>query len=169
MKKSLIGAGLAVAMTAAVAMPASAEVRIAVVDMAKVFQSMPQRADLEKNMKAQFSDRIEAVRKIEKKMQDLQDKARRNASIMTDDQKTDLGRQMEQLRAEYQLKRKALDEDVGSARQKERDQLLNMIDKAVNTVSKGKYDIVLQRGAVVYTSSNVDISDKVIAQVSKEK
>nr|WP_192954876.1 OmpH family outer membrane protein [Gallaecimonas mangrovi] len=151
------------------AAPASAETRIAVIDMGKIFQSLPQRQQVEEKLKKEFSDRIEDVRKLEKQMQDIQEKARRDSSIMTDTQKTDMSRKMEQLQADYKLKRKALDEDMRSAQEDERNKLLATIQDAVNKVAKGKYDVVLQSGAVAYTSSNVDISDKVIAQVSKGK
>ncbi|WP_115717962.1 OmpH family outer membrane protein [Gallaecimonas mangrovi] len=169
MKKSLIGAVLALGLTAGMAAPASAETRIAVIDMGKIFQSLPQRQQVEEKLKKEFSDRIEDVRKLEKQMQDIQEKARRDSSIMTDTQKTDMSRKMEQLQADYKLKRKALDEDMRSAQEDERNKLLATIQDAVNKVAKGKYDVVLQSGAVAYTSSNVDISDKVIAQVSKGK
>ncbi|WKE64518.1 OmpH family outer membrane protein [Gallaecimonas kandeliae] len=169
MKKSLIGAGLALALSAGVALPAAAEARIAVVDMAKVFQSLPQREEVGKKLEKEFADRIEAVRKLEDQMKDIQDKAHRDASIMTDSQKTDLSRKMEQLQADYQLKRKALDEDMRNRQGEERNKLLDTIQKAVDAVAKGKYDVVLQRAAVAYISNDVDISDKVIAQVSKGK
>ncbi|ROQ28467.1 OmpH family outer membrane protein [Gallaecimonas pentaromativorans] len=169
MKKSLIGAVLAMGLTAAVAAPASAETRIAVIDMAKIFQSLPQRQQVEDKLKKEFSDRIEEVRKLETQMQSIQEQARRDASIMTDTQKTDLSRKMEQLDADYKLKRKALDEDMRARQGEERNKLLASIEDAVTKVAKGKYDVVLQSGAVAYISNDVDISDKVIAQVSKGK
>ncbi|WP_157052859.1 OmpH family outer membrane protein [Gallaecimonas pentaromativorans] len=169
MKKSLIGAVLAMGLTAAVAAPASAETRIAVIDMAKIFQSLPQRQQVEDKLKKEFSDRIEEVRKLETQMQSIQEQARRDASIMTDTQKTDLSRKMEQLDADYKLKRKALDEDMRARQGEERNKLLAAIEDAVTKVAKGKYDVVLQSGAVAYISNDVDISDKVIAQVSKGK
>nr|WP_170164062.1 OmpH family outer membrane protein [Gallaecimonas pentaromativorans] len=156
-------------LTAAVAAPASAETRIAVIDMAKIFQSLPQRQQVEDKLKKEFSDRIEEVRKLETQMQSIQEQARRDASIMTDTQKTDLSRKMEQLDADYKLKRKALDEDMRARQGEERNKLLASIEDAVTKVAKGKYDVVLQSGAVAYISNDVDISDKVIAQVSKGK
>ncbi|MED5524456.1 MAG: OmpH family outer membrane protein [Pseudomonadota bacterium] len=156
-------------LTAAVAAPASAETRIAVIDMAKIFQSLPQRQQVEDKLKKEFSDRIEEVRKLETQMQSIQEQARRDASIMTDTQKTDLSRKMEQLDADYKLKRKALDEDMRARQGEERNKLLAAIEDAVTKVAKGKYDVVLQSGAVAYISNDVDISDKVIAQVSKGK
>nr|WP_035482460.1 OmpH family outer membrane protein [Gallaecimonas xiamenensis] len=151
------------------ALPAAADARIAVVDMAKIFQNLPQREQVAQKLEKEFADRIEAVRKLEEQMQGIQDQARRDASIMTDSQKTDLSRKMESLQADYQLKRKALDEDMRGRQAEERNKLLTTIQNAVDSVAKGKYDVVLQRAAVAYISNDVDISDKVIAQVSKGK
>ncbi|WP_341503497.1 OmpH family outer membrane protein [Gallaecimonas sp. GXIMD4217] len=169
MKKLINAAGLGLALSAAtLAMPAAAEGKIAVVDMGRIFQALPQREMVESKLKAEFADRIEAVRKLEEEMQGLAEKARRDGAIMTDDQKKELSRKMESLQADYQLKRKAMDEDMRKRQGDERNMLLEKIQTAINEVAaSGNYDVVLQRNAVAYIKSDVDISAKVIDKVSK--
>ena len=44
------------------------------------------------------------------------------------------------------------------------------MQKAINTIAeKDQYDLVLQRGAVIYVKPNADISGKVVEALSKGK
>lgn len=77
---------------------------------------------------------------------------------------------MEALKSEYQLKGKALDEDLRRRQGEEQNKLLVKVQKAINTIAeKEKYDLVLQRGAVIYVKPNADISGKVVEALSKGK
>jgi outer membrane protein len=77
---------------------------------------------------------------------------------------------MESLKSEYQLKGKALDEDLRRRQGEEQNKLLVKVQKAINTIAeKDQYDLVLQRGAVIYVKPNADISGKVVEALSKGK
>ena len=53
---------------------------------------------------------------------------------------------MESLKSEYQLKGKALDEDLRRRQGEEQNKLLVKVQKAINTIAeKDQYDLVLQR------------------------
>jgi outer membrane protein len=144
--------------------------KLAVVDMGEVFEQLPQREQISKSLKAEFGDRVAEVQKMQEEMRSLVEKQQRDGALMSDSQKTELVRKMESLKSEFQLKGKALDEDMRRRQGEEQNKLLVQVQKAINTIAgKEKYDMVLQRGAVIFVKPEADISNKVVEALSKGK
>ncbi|WP_412495153.1 OmpH family outer membrane protein [Shewanella algae] len=144
--------------------------KLAVVDMGAVFEQLPQREQISNALKTEFGDRMAEVQKLQEDLRGLLEKQQRDAALMSEAQKTELVRKMESLKADYQLKGKALDEDLRRRQGEEQNKLLVKVQKAINTIAeKEKYDMVLQRGAVVYVKPTADISSKVVEALSKGK
>jgi len=103
-------------------------------------------------------------------MRSMVEKQQRDGALMSDTQKTELVRKMESLKSEFQLKGKALDEDMRRRQGEEQNKLLVQVQKAINTIAgKENYDMVLQRGAVIFVKPEADISSKVVEALSKGK
>ncbi|MCL1151527.1 MULTISPECIES: OmpH family outer membrane protein [Shewanella] len=144
--------------------------KIAVVDMGEVFEQLPQREQISKSLKAEFGDRVAEVQKMQEEMRSLVEKQQRDGALMSDTQKTELVRKMDSLKSEFQLKGKALDEDMRRRQGEEQNKLLVQVQKAINTIAgKENYDLVLQRGAVIFVKPEADISGKVVEALSKGK
>ncbi|GGZ02137.1 MAG: outer membrane protein [Shewanella sp.] len=165
--KKLMNGALVSLMLVGAPMAAYAE-KLAVVDMGAVFEQIPQREQVTKQLKSEFGDRMAEVQKLQDELKGLLEKQQRDAQLMTDAQKTDLVRKMESLKADYQLKGKALDEDLRRRQGEEQNKLLVKVQKAINDIAKKEnYDMVLQRGAVIYVKPEQDISSKVVDALSK--
>ena len=142
--------------------------KIAVVDMGEVFEQLPQREQISQSLKTEFGDRVADVQKMQEEMRTLVEKQQRDGALMSDTQKTELVRKMESLKSDFQLKGKALDEDMRRRQGEEQNKLLVKVQQAINTIAETEsYDIVLQRGAVIYVKPEADISDKVVQVLSK--
>jgi outer membrane protein len=135
-----------------------------------VFEQLPQREQISKSLKAEFGDRVADVQKMQEDMRSMVEKQQRDGALMSDTQKTELMRKMESLKSEFQLKGKALDEDMRRRQGEEQNKLLIQVQKAINTIAgKENYDMVLQRGAVIFVKPEADISSKVVEALSKGK
>ncbi|MCE9678171.1 OmpH family outer membrane protein [Shewanella sp. AS1] len=142
--------------------------KIAVVDMQAVFEQLPQREEVSKNLKAEFGDRVAAVQKMQDELRGMLEKQQRDAALMSETQKTEMLRKMESLKSELQLKGKALDEDMRRRNGEEQNKLLVKVQQAITSIAeKEKYDMVLQRGAVIFVNPTSDISNKVVEALSK--
>ncbi|CAM4370896.1 OmpH family outer membrane protein [Shewanella livingstonensis] len=167
--KKMVNRALITLALFATPMLAQAE-KLAVVDMGEVFEQLPQREQISKSLKAEFGDRVAEVQKMQEEMRSLVEKQQRDGALMSDTQKTELVRKMESLKSEFQLKGKALDEDMRRRQGEEQNKLLVQVQKAINTIAgKEKYDMVLQRGAVIFVKPEADISSKVVEALSKGK
>ncbi len=167
--KKMVNGALMTLMLMGAPLAAQAE-KLAVVDMGAVFEQLPQREQISNALKTEFGDRMAEVQKLQEDLRGLLEKQQRDAALMSEAQKTELVRKMESLKADYQLKGKALDEDLRRRQGEEQNKLLVKVQKAINTIAeKEKYDMVLQRGAVVYVKPTADISSKVVEALSKGK
>ncbi|GGI81040.1 molecular chaperone Skp [Shewanella hanedai] len=142
--------------------------KIAVVDMQAVFEQLPQREQVSKTLKTEFGDRVASVQKIQEELRGMLEKQQRDGALMSDTQKTELVRKMESMKSDLQLKGKALDEDMRRRQGEEQNKLLVKVQQAINKIAeKDNYDMVLQRGAVIYVKPTADISSKVVDALSK--
>ncbi|BDM65314.1 molecular chaperone Skp [Shewanella sp. NFH-SH190041] len=165
--KKMVNRALMMLVLLGAPLAANAE-KIAVVDMGSVFEQLPQREQIAQQLKTEFGDRVAAVKKMQDELRGLAEKQQRDGALMSETQKTDLVRKMESLQAELQLKGKALDEDLRRRQGEEQNKLLGQVQKVINNIAeKGKYDLVLQRGAAVYVKADADISNKVVEALSK--
>ncbi|BCV67383.1 molecular chaperone Skp [Shewanella carassii] len=165
--KKMVNGALMTLMLMGAPLAAQAE-KLAVVDMGAVFEQLPQREQISNALKTEFGDRMAEVQKLQEELRGLLEKQQRDAALMSETQKTELVRKMESLKADYQLKGKALDEDLRRRQGEEQNKLLVKVQKAINSIAeKEKYDMVLQRGAVVYVKPAADISSKVVEALSK--
>ena len=172
LKKVITALSLSAAMMSMTAssVALAADQKIGVIDMPTIFQQLPQREQVAQLLEAEFRERVDAIKKIEESMKGLVDKQKRDGALMTDQQKTDMVRQMESLRADYQLKRKALEEDNRRRQSEERNKLLIKVQQAVNEVAESEsYDVILQSTAVAFINKSNDISAKIVEKVSKSK
>lgn len=141
---------------------------LAVVDMATVFEQIPQREQIGKELKHEFGDRVAQVQKMQEELRGMLEKQQRDGALMSESQKTDLIRKMESAKAELQLKGKALDEDMRRRQGEEQNKLLAKVQKVIDQIAKkDNLDMVLQRGAVIYVKPGSDISGKVVEALSK--
>jgi len=146
----------------------AAEQKIAVVDIASVFQQLPQREKIVKQLKEEFELRIQELQNLEKEIRATVDKQKRDGALMSEKDKTQMSRRMDELQSDYTLKRKALEEDERRRNAEERNKLLDQVQKAIDKIAAQEgYTLVLQRNAAVFASPELDISDKVIRQVSR--
>ncbi|MBR9726797.1 OmpH family outer membrane protein [Shewanella intestini] len=142
--------------------------KIAVVDMGQVFEQLPQREQIAKSLQAEFGDRVADVKKMQEEMRTLAEKGQRDGALMSDVQKTELQRKLESLQSDYKLKAKALDEDMRRRQGEEQNKLLVKVQNVINKIAeKEQYDMVLQRGAVVYVKPEADISKMVAEALTK--
>ena len=169
MKKLIAAVALAVTMMGS-SFAAQAETKIAVINIAEVFQQLPQRDALQKTLKDEFEVRVQEVRGLESEMQRLYEKREKDGELLGQQEVTKITRQLETMQAEYKLKRKNLEEDQRRRGAEEQQKLMVKVQNAVVEVSKSEgYDLVLPLDATAYAADSLDITKLVIQQVSKSK
>ncbi|WP_083273186.1 OmpH family outer membrane protein [Alteromonas confluentis] len=156
--------------SALVSASAMAEQKIGVVDVQGVFQAMPQAAEISNNIQVEFKDQIDEVNQLQKDGQFYAERLQRDAATMSESEKKELQDKILAVREQLAEKGQPLQQNIQRRSNEERNKLLGLIKQAIDSVAaKGKYDLVLNAGAVAYTADEHDISEQVLEQVKKIK
>ena len=146
------------------------EMKIAFVDVQAVAAKIPQASAMQETIKNEFAQRIEAVGKLEKDINFSIEKLRRDGPTMSEAQQEELKATVNNQRQQYEQLARPLDEEIRTRQAEERNKVLALIKAAIDVVAeREKFDMVLNSGAAVYAKPEYDISEAVVAQVSKAK
>ena len=145
-----------------------AEQKIGAVNVQGVFQAMPQAADIQETIAAQFKDKTEEVSRLEKDIKYYLEKNQRDAATMSAKEKTELEGKIIALREEYTAKAQPLQQEIQKRLQEEQNKLLGLIKQGIDAVaSKEKYDVILNSNSVAFINPGNDISKLVLEQIGK--
>ena len=145
-----------------------AEQKIGAVNVQGVFQAMPQAADIQETIAAQFKDKTEEVSRLEKDIKYYLEKNQRDAATMSEKEKAELEGKIIALREEDTAKAQPLQKVIQARLQEEQNKLLGLIKQGIDAVaSKGKYDVILNSNSVAFINPDNDISQLVLEQVGK--
>lgn len=147
---------------------AMAAQKIAVVDFQEVMKNIPQSAAVMQGLEAEFKDDRAVLAQLEKDIKYYQEKKKRDSSLMSKKEIEDLDKQIATLFQDYQTKGKAFQQKSGVRQNEETNKIIALVRQAIdNIAAKGKYDLVLEQKAVVFTKPDHSITNEVVEQVSK--
>lgn len=146
---------------------ATADVKIAVIDVQEILQKAPQIKKINDALTAKFKPRQEKILAQETKLkQDLQ-KQEKNAAVLSATEKTSLHADVETQKRDLQRLGQDYQQDLTSeqnqAMQKFFTQLKTVIDKIAK---KEQYALILQKEGVPYAASKIDITQQVLKELS---
>lgn len=163
MKKWLYAAGLGLAMVAA-----SAQANIAVVNINEVFQAMPEKEAVTKQLEKEFAPRITELQSMEKALKSDIEKLQANAAKMKKDDLKGVEQAINVKQMDFAKKAEAFEQENRQRQMEERNKMLAKIQKAVTEVAKqDKYTVVIDVNTIAYAEPSVNITAKVIEQVKK--
>lgn len=165
MKKLIAVAAMTMALFSGVAQATS----VAIVDLGRIAKNIPQSEAVAKKIQSEFSGRVAELKKMEKELAEKEQKLKRDEALLTDTQKRDAVRELEDISANLKRKLTALNQD-GQRRQAEENQkILVEIQKTISEIAgKEGFDIVIERKVALYAKPEMDISSKVIEHMGKK-
>ncbi|MCW2474894.1 MULTISPECIES: molecular chaperone Skp [unclassified Symbiopectobacterium] len=164
MKKWLCAAGLGLALAASASVQAAD--KIAVVNVASIFQQLPQRETVAKQLENEFKGRASELQKMENDLQTKMQKLQRDGSTMKASDRSKSENDLMAQREQFSNKAQAFEQDNRRRQMEERNKILSRIQDAIKSVaSKDGYDIVIDANAVAYVGNAKDITADVLKQV----
>ncbi len=150
------------------ASPAFAELKIAVLDVQRAVLQSEEAQAFVQQVQEQLGPDETKVRKLQADAQKLQERMQKDGAIMSEAERRELAEQLEEMAVNY----KYLLGKLQSAQKEKQQQLLTQmnpkLEQAVREVlSEERYDLVLQRQALVFASDSIDITAKVTARLDK--
>ncbi|MCL2893474.1 molecular chaperone Skp [Brenneria tiliae] len=164
MKKWLCAAGLGLALAASASVQAAD--KIAVVNVSSIFQQLPQRETVARQLENEFKGRASELQSLEKDLQTKMQRLQRDSSTMKASDRNRMEKDIMAQREQFSTKAQAFDQDNRRRQMEERNKILSRIQDAVKSVaSKEGYDVVIDANAVAYAANAKDITADVLKQV----
>lgn len=147
----------------------AADFKVGYVQVDKLLQEAPQTAETGKKLEKEFSPRSLDLDKLQKQIRELETQLdHERATSMSESDRRQKERQLNNSRLEFQSKQRELREDINLRKNEELALLQERINKAVQTVAESEgYDLVAYSG-VAYASKRIDITDKVLRLLGKK-
>ncbi len=161
-----VGLGFMIASSALMANVAEAAQKIGYVNVAQVFQMHPQRERVLSKLQSEFKDKTSEIQALEAKIKTKVEKARRDGELLGEDGLRKLQIEIAGLDAEYKLKRQAFERDSMQREAKEKQKLLQDIQKMITKVAEEEgYDMVIDAQALQYAKPSLELTEKVISKI----
>ena len=153
---------LATLAATAFAMPAMAEIKIGVVDYARLFDESPQAKVVREALQAEFGPRLQQLVTQESALKARGDKLQKDVATMTPDQRSKAEKDLRDAARELERKKGELQDDSNVKRQEEMNKLQRSLIGEVREYAKAQnFDIVIAEG-VIYATPTVDITAAVL-------
>lgn len=150
------------------ALSAQAEYKIAVADqLAAVLESNKAKSMIE-SLKSELEKEQVKIIAIENELKSLMDKQEKDSAVMSEAENRKLLKEIEDKQLDYQFLGKKFQKRQQEGQQEILKAMQPIARKALkDVVEEGKYDLVLQRQAVIDFSPTIDITEKLTARINK--
>ena len=158
LRKILVGVIAAAAMSA----PAMAEVKIGVIDYARLLEQSPQAKVVQDALRNEFGPRYQQLLKQDQDLKTRADKLQKDAATMSQDQRDKAEKELRDTKRELERKMSEWQDDSNTKRNDEMNKLQRSLVGEVRDYAKAQnFDIVIAEG-VIYATPTVDITPAVL-------
>ena len=158
LRKILVGT----LMTAALSVPAMAEVKIGVVDYARLLEQSPQAKALQDSLKNEFGPRYQQLLAQDQQLKQRADKLQKDGATMSQEQRDKEEKSIRDAARELERKKSEWQDDSNTKRNDEMNKLQRSLVGEVREYAKAQsFDIVIAEG-VIYATPTVDITPAIL-------
>ena len=144
------------------------QLSIGVINSQRILAEAPQMKAASARLKQEFEKRETEVQDLENRINGMQAKYEKDAPLMSEADRAKASRDLGELAKDYQRRKRELQEDFNQRRNEEYDNALAKVKKVVTQVAEeNKFDLVLQDTSVAYSSSRIDVTEKVLKALNK--
>jgi outer membrane protein len=152
---------IAVAGTLA-AFPASAELKIGVVDYGKLMEASPQAKTVVEAIRTEFTPRQRDLQNEQTALKTKEDKLQKDGATMTEDQRTRSEKELRDSYRELSRKQQEVQDDFNARRNEEMSRLQRTLIEEVRVYAKAQnFDLVIADG-VIYSTPTLDITPAIL-------
>jgi len=159
LRKILVGT----LVTAALSVPAMAEIKIGVIDYARLLEQSPQAKVVQDQLKNEFGPRYQQLVTQDQALKTRVDKLQKDGATMSPEQRDKEEKALRDLKRELERKMSEWQDDSNSKRNDEMNKLQRSLIGEVRDYAKAQnFDVVIAEG-VIYATPTVDITPQVLA------
>ncbi|MBK8184038.1 MAG: OmpH family outer membrane protein [Candidatus Competibacteraceae bacterium] len=164
--KTLLIAALA---AAPFAVAQAADVKIGFVSVAKILQNAPQAESASKRLEQEFAPRQKALVEAQKSLRKQEEKLSKDSAVMGDSQRRSLESDIRNQARELKRTGDEFREDFNLRRNEELGKFQKQVLEVINNIAKEDgFDLVVNDGAALYASPQVDVTEKVLKRLTSK-
>jgi outer membrane protein len=157
-------AAVAVAGLASGAASAQGNLKIGVINVARLVEGSPQFQAAQKKLEDEFGPRQRDLAAMQQRLRSQQETFTRDAPVMGEEERLNLERQIRDGQREFQRTESELVEDFNLRRNEELGRLQrDVLVKAQEYARAERFDLLLADQSVVFASTAVDVTEAVLA------
>jgi outer membrane protein len=146
----------------------AADAKIAVIDMKEVLSTSTAGKKAQDIIERKMTSLQTSFKSDETSLINLQKKMEKKGSAWSDSVKREKAAEFQQKRRSLAEKQENANKELKKLRELHVNPILKKLEDIVSEVaSDGGYDVVLPRNMVLYSTTSIDITDKVVAQLNK--
>ena len=143
--------------------PALAQSRIGYVSLDRILRDATPAQRAQKKIEAEFAKRDQELAKIAEQIKRMQENLDKNSVTMSEADRSRRERDFNDANREFQRKQREFREDLTARRNEELSAIIARANEVIRKMAEAdKLDVVFQNDQVVWASSKIDITDKVI-------
>ena len=143
--------------------PALAQSHIGFVSLERILREAPVAQRAQKKIEQEFAKRDQELARMADQLKKSQERLERNAVTMSESDRQKGEKEFGELNREFQRKQRQFREDLTQRRNEELGAVIERANRVVKQIAEAeKLDLVLQNEQVVWASTRIDITDKVI-------
>lgn len=164
MRNSMIVAGLIAGLLAT---PALAEPSVVVLDTNAAMMATDVAKKADAKLQGEIKVQVDRIGQLSKELEALEAKYKKDAAVMSEQDKKNVGKQFESKAQELQNLKQAVEKRGRDVLNDLIQRLAPKMDTIVKDMQKAnKYDLILHRQAAVFVDGNADITKKVTERLN---
>ena len=161
-------AAVAVAGIASSAASAQGNLKIGVINVARLVEQSPQLETVQKKLEDEFGPRQRDLAAMQQRLRTQQETFQRDAPVMGEEERLNLERQIRDGQREFQRTENEFVEDFNLRRNEELGKLQReVLQKAQEYARAQKFDLLLADQSVIFASTAVDVTEAVLAVLER--
>lgn len=145
-----------------------AQVKVGFVNISKVLDKAPQAESARERIEKEFAPRDRELLEQQKEVRAMEDQLAKNGAVMSATERQRQESEIRSLKREIRRLQDEFREDLNLRRSQELSKLQRKVTEVIQELAKAEnYDLVVTDG-VIYAGERVDITDKVIGQLTAQ-
>ena len=163
-------AAMLVAVCTLAAVDASAQLKIAVLNVQRALGESEEAKGLADGIQQDLQEQQDELQALQEEIQALQEQLEKDAEILGDDEKRRIGKDIEDKRLDLEFGANKLQKEVQDRQEEILRQMAPKLDAVLKDLIEIEgYDVVLQRSGLLYVNTKHDITRKVTEKLNEKQ
>lgn len=141
--------------------------KIGVVDLQKIMQTAPQMKTIQEKLEKEFKPRRDKLVAMEEGLKQDMEKFKRDSAVLSQSQKKELEKKIVSTQQTFEREGQQYQQELSTAHNDAMEEFYNKVRAAIAKVAaSNQYDVVLQKDAAPFSADKLDVTAKVLQEIS---